>query len=103
MLKRVGDTEACLKMAIWQTREWKEKAKAFVEDKECVWCGSTENLVPHHPRRRKYTHEEYLSLKYCFVLCKTCNFMEGKGFKLCPKCKKHYFKPKRWYRKKMCY
>ena len=88
----------------WHTKEWKQKAENFVKDKKCVWCGATEHLVPHHPRRRKYTKEEYLNLeKYCVVLCKTCNFMEGKGYKLCPICRKRYYKKKKWYHKSMCY
>lgn len=90
--------------SVYQTKEWKEKAQAFVAEEKCVWCGTTENLVPHHPRRRGgYTREEYLNVEeFCrtkdgkkFILCSTCNFMESKSYKLCPKCKKHYYKPKR--------
>jgi hypothetical protein len=80
----------------WNTEEWKEKAAEFVKGKSCEWCGSTENLVPHHPKKKGgYTHDEYMSLEGCFVLCKKCNFMEDKGFKLCPQCKKKYYKPER--------
>jgi hypothetical protein len=80
----------------WQTKEWKEKAAEFVKDKTCAWCGTTENLVPHHPKKKGgYSREEYLSLEGCIPLCKQCNFMEDKGYKLCPKCKKKYYKPKR--------
>lgn len=87
----------------WKTQAWRIKASAFTKDKSCAWCGSTENLVPHHPKRKGgYTHEEYLSLEGCIVLCKKCNFMEDKGYKLCPVCKKQYYKPKRG-RDKMCW
>ena len=80
----------------WQTQEWKEKASEFVKGKSCEWCGSTENLVPHHPKKKGgYTHNEYISLEGCHVLCKKCNFMEDKGYKFCPQCKKKYYKPKR--------
>jgi hypothetical protein len=80
----------------WQTQEWKEKAAEFIKGKNCEWCGSTENLVPHHPKRKGgYTHSEYVSLDGCFVLCTKCNFMEDLGFRICPNCKKHYYKPKR--------
>lgn len=52
--------------------------------------------MPHHPRRKKgYTHDEYMSLDECIVLCGKCNFMESKGYKLCPNCKRRYYKPKR--------
>ena len=80
----------------WQTPEWKEKASEFVKDKKCEWCGSTESLVPHHPKKKGgYTHDEYMSLEGCFPLCKKCNFMEDRGYKLCSQCKKKYYKPKR--------
>ena len=65
---------------IWQTQEWKNKAQAFVTGKSCVWCGTTQNLVPHHPHKKGgYTREEYLSLEGCIVLCSKCNFMENKN------------------------
>ena len=87
----------------WQTSEWKNKAQAFVAGKSCAWCSTTENLVPHHPRKKgDYTREEYLSLKGCIVLCGKCNYMENKHYKLCPICKKKYYKPKRG-RDKMCW
>ena len=88
----------------WNTQEWKEKAQAFVNGKHCEWCNSIQNLVPHHPHKKGgYTHEEYMDLeKYCIVLCKKCNFMESKGYKLCPKCKKHYYKSK-CKRDKLCW
>jgi len=83
-------------MQIWQTKEWKDKAAEFVKGKSCEWCGTTKNLVPHHPKKKGgYTREEYLSLEGCSVLCGKCNFMEDKGYKLCPICKKKYYKPKR--------
>lgn len=96
---------------IWGTEEWKERAAKFVEGECCVWCGTTEKLVPHHPKKKGgYTREEYLNVeKYCrtkegkkFVLCKKCNFMENKGYRLCPVCKKKYYKPKRG-REPMCW
>ena len=37
----------------WQSKEWKSKAAEFIKGKSCEWCGSTENLVPHHPRRKQ--------------------------------------------------
>ena len=79
----------------WQTQEWKDKAAEFVKDKVCEWCGTDKNLVPHHPKKKGgYSHEEYISLIGCKVLCSKCNFMESKGYKLCPICKKKYYKPK---------
>ena len=97
-------------MSVWNTLEWKEKAKAFIEKKKaeglgfCEWCSSTENLVPAHKKKRGgYTHDEYMDLeKNCGVKCGKCNFMESKGYKLCPVCKEHYYKPKRKY-EKMCW
>lgn len=87
----------------WTAQEWKDKAQAFVKDKQCEWCNTTENLVPHHPKKKGgYTHDEYLSLEGCIVLCFKCNFMENKGFKLCPVCKKKYYKPRR-KREPMCF
>jgi hypothetical protein len=87
----------------WQTQEWKDKAAEFVKGKSCEWCGATENLVPHHPKRKEgYTHDEYMSLEGCKVFCGKCNFMESKGFKICPVCKKKYFKPKHG-REQMCW
>jgi hypothetical protein len=91
-------------MQTWKTSEWKEKASLFIKDKVCSWCSSTENLVPHHPRKKGgYTHEEYMDIeKYCIPLCQKCNFMESKGYRLCPQCKTHYYKPKRG-RDKLCW
>lgn len=90
-------------MSVWQTQEWKDKAAEFVKGKSCEWCGATEKLVPHHPKKKGgYTREEYLSLEGCKVLCGKCNFMESKGYKICPVCKKKYFKPKRG-RDAMCW
>jgi hypothetical protein len=94
----------------WNTPEWKEKRDAFLQKKIdegkgfCEWCDTTENLVPAHKRKRGgYTNEEYMDLeKNCYVLCSKCNFMEGKKFKLCPVCKKGYYKPKR-KRDPMCW
>ena len=94
----------------WKTPEWKEKRDAFLQKKIdegkgfCKWCNTTENLVPAHKRKRGgYTNEEYMDLeKNCYVLCSKCNFMEGKRFKLCPVCKKGYYKPKR-KRDPMCW
>lgn len=87
----------------WRTQEWQEASAKFVKDKKCEWCGTTENLVPHHPKKKGgYTREEYLSFEGCIVLCSKCNFMENKDFKLCPNCKKKYFKPKRG-REPMCF
>jgi len=80
---------------VWKTLEWRDKASVFIKDKFCAWCGQTEHLVPHHPHKKGgYTREEYLSLIGCIVLCKKCNFMENKHYKLCPECKTHYYKPK---------
>lgn len=90
-------------IATWQTKEWQEASANFVKAKKCEWCNTTENLVPHHPKKKGgYTHEEYLSLEGCIVLCTKCNFMENKHFKLCPVCKKKYYKPKRG-REPMCF
>lgn len=88
----------------WDTKEWKEKAKKFVEGKKCEWCGTTENLVPAHRKKRGgYTREEYLDLeKNCGVKCSKCNFAESKGLRLCPKCGEHYYKPRR-NREPMCW
>lgn len=90
-------------MSVWNTEEWKAKAAEFVKDKFCVWCFATANLVPHHPKKLGgYTREEYLSLDGCIVLCGKCNFMEDKGYKICPVCHKRYYKPKRG-RLPMCF
>ena len=94
----------------WKTPEWKKKRDTFLQKKIeegkgfCKWCNTTENLVPAHKRKRRgYTNEEYMDLeKNCYVLCSKCNFMEGKKFKLCPVCKKGYYKPKR-KRDPMCW
>ena len=92
------------KKVTWQSLEWKEKAAAFVEGKCCAWCETTENLVPHHPKKKgSYTHDEYMDLeRFCVVLCGKCNFMESKGYRLCPVCKKGYYKPKRKF-EPMCW
>ena len=80
----------------WQTQEWKTKASEFVQGKTCAWCGTDKNLVPHHPKKKGgYTHDQYLTLDGCIVLCSKCNFMEYKHYKICPQCKKKYYKPKR--------
>lgn len=80
----------------WQTREWKDKAAEFTKDKACEWCGALEKLVPHHPRRKDgYTHDQYMDLSNCIMLCSNCNFKESQGYRICPNCKKNYYKPKK--------
>ena len=88
----------------WTTPEWKEKAAGFVKGKYCLWHGPsvTTNLVPHHPRYKNgkkiyYTHDQYMNLEDCEVLCSKCNFQESRGYRLCPSCKKGYYKPKKGY------
>ena len=88
----------------WQSQEWKDKAEEFVKGKYCEWHGPTclENLVPHLTKKN-LTHDQYMDLeKYCFVLCKNCNFQESLGKRLCPVCKEHYYKPKK-KREPMCF
>ena len=52
----------------WQTKEWIEKRKAFIEGKVCEWCGSDDNLVIHHKSYVDNTgepisDEQYLDLR----------------------------------------
>ena len=88
----------------WHSEEWENAAAEFTAGKHCEWHGPsvTTNLVPHHPRFKNgrkiyYTHDQYLSLEGCITLCSNCNFMESKGYRLCPKCGKNYYKPKKAY------
>lgn len=78
---------------IWGSDEWKKLRDEFVFGKRCVICGSTTNLVPHHPREESYRSvKKYLDLSSCIVLCNRCHVKIHKGYKLCPICKKNLTK-----------
>jgi hypothetical protein len=86
----------------WKTAEWQKNRDLFLANKYCAWHGPpVEATVPHHPRKCK-TEAEYLSLKGCIPLCQTCHYAAKLRMRLCPVCKKHYFKPKHG-RRKICW
>ena len=35
----------------WRSKEWKKRRASLIQGKTCEWCGSTEDLSPHHPTR----------------------------------------------------
>jgi hypothetical protein len=80
------------KSKIYASKSWKENKTAFVADKKCQWCGSTEKLLPHHPY--KDTPDgiyEDLYLSECVVLCGTCHFMLERRHKIrCPVCRENW-------------
>lgn len=75
----------------WQSKEWKDKKKAFIGERGCSWCGSQEYLTVHHPFRNGYGPEIYMDfyLSKCVILCRRCHAALHKGLVLC-QCKKHY-------------
>ena len=77
------------KSKIYASKSWKEKKAAFVNGKKCEWCGSTENLLPHHPYQDTPNGVyEDLYLSGCIVVCGTCHFMYERRHKQhCPVCK----------------
>jgi len=77
---------------LWNSKEHKERVKAFIADRPCQWCGSMEYRTAHHPYRSSYGEDIYtdLELSQCMVLCRRCHMALHKGLKLCPICKKHY-------------
>jgi hypothetical protein len=76
------------KKKLYRSVAWKRSRDAFCEGKKCEWCGTTENLLPHHPY--KDTPDEAYSdlyLSECVVLCNTCHFhLEKRHEKPCPEC-----------------
>jgi len=88
----------------WRTREWKQNRAEFLAGKFCAWHGApVKAAVPHHPQRRgTISKADYVSLKGCIPLCNQCHYAARKGLRLCPICKKHYFKPRRG-RHTMCW
>ena len=91
-------------LQVWKTKEWKENREQFLKENPfCFFHGEPVKATQvHHPQKRsKQTDEEYLSLKGCLALCKPCHFALSKGLRLCPKCKIHYFRKRKW--KKGCW
>ena len=79
----------------WQTKEWRASRDAFLKDKVCIQCGSTDKLTIHHPQpRNSISDEEYLSFRNCQVLCGRCHFALHRGMILCPKCRVAYRNPR---------
>jgi len=77
--------------AIWNSKEWEERKLVFLHGKSCQWCGSTTDLVPHHPDESLYkSREKYFDLSRCIVLCKRCHFALHHGRILCPNCHERY-------------
>ena len=80
------------KAQIYASKSWKDNKAQFVEGKVCVWCGSTEKLLPHHPY--KNTPDgiyEDLYLSECIVLCGSCHFRLEKRHEIqCPVCKENW-------------
>jgi hypothetical protein len=78
---------------IYRSKEWKDAVKSFITGKRCEWCGTTENLLAHHPDTDCYRSEGLyidLILSRCVVLCRRCHFHLHHGRVLCTKCKEHY-------------
>lgn len=77
--------------AIWNSKEWKDKKKAFLDKNPvCAMCGAR-STVPHHPTRESYKgHYGDLELSQCVAYCNVCHFSVHHGLKLCVKCKEHY-------------
>lgn len=83
----------------WQLAEWRKRREARLKQlaeqgqDKCVWCGSREHPVLHHPAKpNTLTDEEYLSLEGTIRLCRRCNLAHHKGMVLCRECKKRYHK-----------
>ena len=85
-------TRRTKKGKVYQSKEWKAKVAGFVKGKTCDWCGSTENLLAHHPYRdTPDAIYQDLYLSGCIVLCNTCHFMFHRRHKRkCPVCKEHW-------------
>ncbi len=79
---------------IWATKEHKAKVKAFCDGKTCQWCGTTDQLLAHHPYMESYKGVySDLELSGCIVLCRRCHFALHKGFVLCQVCRQHFHRP----------
>ena len=99
--KRVSNRRKKLQK-VWQSKEWKDAVKAFVEDKgKCAWCGGTEYLTAHHPYQKSYAGDVYLNLYLsgCICLCRKCHAAVHHGLVLCPRCKKKYMR----FESEMCF
>ena len=88
-------------MKPWQTKEWRERRKTFLEGKTCEWCRASENLVIHHPSYIRedgssISEEEYINFEAsgAVVLCRRCHLNLHKGRVLCRACKRHYHLPR---------
>ncbi|MDD4137944.1 MAG: hypothetical protein PHT99_08660 [Methanoregula sp.] len=80
------------KSKTYASKEWKARVSEFVKGKSCEWCGSTENLLAHHPYRdTPDAIYQDLYLSGCVVLCNTCHFMFHRRHKRkCPVCREHW-------------
>jgi hypothetical protein len=80
------------KARIRQSPEWKAAVKAWVVGKKCEWCGSPDNILPHHPYQDT-PNEIYgdLDLSGCIPVCESCHFMyERRHKQRCPVCKTNW-------------
>lgn len=86
---------------IWNSAEWKEQKKAFLEDYpncemhlKVIINGEpmiVPATVPHHPTRESYKgHYSNLELSQCASYCNRCHFAVHHGLRLCEKCGEHY-------------
>jgi len=89
---RRTNTRRVKKSNTYQTKAWKDTVAAFVAGKKCEWCGSTENLLAHHPYRdTQDSIYQDLYLSGCIVLCNTCHFMFHRRHKRkCPVCREYW-------------
>ena len=80
------------KAAVYQSASWKKAKAEYVKGKVCEWCGSTENLLPHHPWKNTPDDAyEDLYLSECVAVCGKCHFMFERRHKIiCPVCKENY-------------
>lgn len=79
----------------WTRKEWKLKREEFLKDKKCSMCGTSDNLVIHHPQKKnKLSDEQYMSLIDVKVSCKKCHWAIHNGLDLCPECRIKYKKIK---------
>jgi hypothetical protein len=76
----------------WQTKEWIEKRKHFIEGKKCEKCGSTTDLVIHHKKKiaELLEHKRKITNQLVQQLIKKGEFKPKiQNIPTCPKCKTH--------------
>lgn len=71
-----------MKRKPWALNEYRKNRKVYIKGKKCIWCGSTEELVLHHPYPpNSLSDKEYRSLIGVQIVCSSCHYALHRYFR----------------------